>query len=384
MPRRFTLNPEEDQEAYNYKPSQFSRKVKSGFEFEENDPRFSPQTKRAIGYRPQEEEEEDDDPYGYGDAISRYRKELGGEQPALAKYRQALQDTPRMQDYDLGKWGKVGAALAGFGAGYQDPVKGVAVAKSLREAPWKTALEQHDRDLEGLGTEAEFEQDDRKNRMAGVKLELDTIDKRRDDDRNDLNIGSQIQRRREQTKNELSRLGLDWKKYDLDYLDRLDDNERADLIAAETAKHNRETEGTARGQLSVARQNANTATGRLNFQMGPEFDETVQTNMFNRFMDEKEETGRNQRDGTGSDSWVTPNVQRDAEDTVATTFYRDPMYRKFLIPDAGGRIIINPNLDESETNTPEYEAFELAMAGEIDKVINTKRGQGTGIYRRVP
>jgi len=387
MPRQFTFNPEDDQEDYNYRPTQMSRRVKNNLVFEENDSRFKPQPlKSRIGFVPEEEPEEKD-PYGYNEIINRYRKELGGEQPALSKYRQAIQNTPQQQDYDLGKWGKIGAALSGFGAGYQDPAKGIAVARELREAPWQRALKQHETDIDNLGTEAEFEQKDRAARMKGLDLELDTVKNRRTADREDMNIGSQIQRRQQQTKNELSRLGIDTRRLDWDIINGMSDNELAAFVANETVRHNQSSENTANFNANTSRGQLGVSQGRLGFDKDRWLNDFGYKQERDRVGDYQwgAELSQNDRriDNQGSDSWVTPNVQRDAEDTVATTFYREPMYRKFLTPDANGRIIINPNLDESLKNTPEYEAFELAMAGEIDKVINTKRGHGTGNYRRV-
>jgi len=387
MPRQFTFNPEDDQEDYNYRPTQMSRRVKNNLVFEENDSRFKPQPlKSRIGFVP-DEEPEDPDPYGYDEAISRYRKELGGEQPALSKYRQAIQNTPQQQDYDLGKWGKIGAALSGFGAGYQDPAKGVAVARELREAPWQRALKQHETDVNNLGTEAEFEQDDRKNRMAGAKLELETIkDRRAADETRRLNQ-SLIGRRSAQTQIERDKQNLSEEEFDLKYKDTLADNELASKLGDSLIGYRTGQLGIGRRNAATGERNAGTNAGRLDFAKDSWLNDFGYKQERDRVGDYQwgAELSQNDRriDNQGSDSWVTPNVQRDAEDTVATTFYREPMYRKFLTPDANGRIIINPNLDESLKNTPEYEAFELAMAGEIDKVINTKRGHGTGNYRRV-
>jgi hypothetical protein len=374
MARRFNFGDEDT-----YVPSRFSPRVKRNFAFEENDERFEP--KQRIGFMP-EEEEEDDDPYGYKDIITRYRKELGSEQPALARYRQEIMNTPQMQDHDLGKWGRVGAALAGFGAGYQDPMQGVKVAREIREAPWQRALKQHETLVGNLGQEAEFEQDDRKNRMAGLKLELDSVKDRRTADTAEMNIKSQIERRREQTKAELERLGLDWRKYDLDRLDKLSDNERADLLARETGRHNRATEGTANFNAQTSRGQLGVARDRFRFESGPKFNEEVQTNMHNRFMDEQEEAGRNERDRTGSASWLAPNVQRDAEDAASLEIYRDsPQYRDFFIPDDEGYISLKKDLTPAQLASPEFKELELEIANRVNSKLNTRRGGSR--YQRV-
>jgi len=411
MDRRYSFGGDD-----NYRPSQFSPRVKSKFAFDENDERFNP-VKPKIGFVP-EPEEEDEDPYGYGDALNRYRNELGSEQPALAKYREALQNTPQQQDYDLGKWGKIGAALSGFGAGYQDPAKGVAVARSLREAPWQRALAQHEKDLKGIGTEAEFEQDDRKNRMEGIKLELDTIGKRRTADREARLAESTITRQGTQNRNETGRLNMDISNTDAD-------NERADAIAridaaykaglitvaqknAETNRINAGTNQynagstrmnaiTNQGQLGVSQQNAainsfNAGTSRFNadttrkrfeFDSGPEFERNIQNDMFNHYMDEKEESGRNARDLTGAASYIAPNAQSDAMDSAALDIHQNlPQYRKFLTMDPkSGYIRVNPNLSQQQLADPAFIEFKQLLTGKAKKIMNTTRGGGSGRYQ---
>jgi len=416
MDRRYSFGGED-----NYRPSQFSPRVKSKFAFDENDERFNP-VKPKIGFmpEPEEEPEEDPDPYGYGEIISRYRKELGGEQPALAKYRTAIQNTPQQQDYDLGKWGKLGAALSGFGAGYQDPAKGIAVARSLREAPWQRALKQHETDVNNLGTEAEFEQKDRAARMKGLDMELDTVKNRRTADREAALAKSTILRQGTQNRNETGRLDMDISNTDADNeradaIARVDQAYKAGLItvAQKNAETNRINAGTNQynagstrmnaitnqGQLGVSQQNAainsfNAGTSRYNadttrkrfeFDSGPEFERNIQNDMFNHYMDEKEEAGRNTRDLTGSASYIAPNAQSDAMDSAALDIHQNlPQYRKFLKMDPkSGYIRVNPELTPQQLADPAFIEFKQLLTGKAKKIMNTTRGGqgGSGRYQ---
>jgi hypothetical protein len=304
---------------------------------------------------------------------------------------------PQRHDYDLGKWGKVGAALAGFGAGYQDPAKGVAVATGLRDAPYKRALTDYDNKLKNLGEVAGFEQDDRKNRMAGLKLELEGVKDRRTADRDDLKFQSEADRRRDQTKNEIARLGLDWRKFDLDMLDKLSDNQRADLLANETVTHNRNTEETGNFNARTGRMNAgtnafNAQTSRntSDFHIGPEFENKKWTDLVNQGIRINEETGRNERDKTGSTSYVNPNQQRDANDAAATELYQSfPNWRnKYFIKNDKGYITLNPELSQEDMDSPEGQQVLSKYRGRARALANQRRGGGstntTGTGRFVP
>jgi hypothetical protein len=370
MGRRFTFGDEDT-----YIPSRPTSRIRPAVLGNYNPSQFTNE---------ESEPEENPDPYGYNEIISRYRKELGSEQPALARYRTELQNTPQQQDYDLGKWGKVGAALAGFGAGYQDPAKGIAVATQLREAPWQRALKQHDRTLQGLGTEAEFEQDDRKNRMAGLKLELDSVKDRRTADTNEMNIMSQVQRRRAQTKAELDRLGLDWKKYDLDKLDKMSDNERADLLARETERHNLATEGTADFNADSSRMNARTNQGNLGLNLNKFTYQQGRDNVDDYHWGAELAQNDRKIDNDSSASWLAPNVQRDAQDYVAQNMMQDPMYRDFF-EDKGNGYMARKQMTAAQQLTPEYLNFEREFARQVERAENQRRtgtGRGTGRFSR--
>ena len=150
---------------------------------------------------PQYEQPEEEEYDPYADVLKRYQSVLSEDAPALRRYRDASQNVPKREDYELGGWGRFGAALAGFGAGMRNPSEGIAVARSLRENPYRQAMADFEVDRNLMSEEAEFERYDRTNKLKGLDIELESLKDRDEQYRKNVDTQSQVDLRGRQGRN---------------------------------------------------------------------------------------------------------------------------------------------------------------------------------------
>lgn len=365
MARRFLFGNTEQQEPYN--PSQMTPRVKRNFSFEENDDRFYP--------RDEAEEETETDPYQ--DIISRYRSTLTGQSPALTRYRSGMQNMPKREEYDLGKMGKLGAALAGFGAGFRNPAEGIVVARSLRDAPYKRALEDYSLEMDNLGNEAQFEHDDRTTKLKGLDLELEALKDNRTFGETQRVNSSLINRRGVQNESDRAKSGLDRDRFNMDFADTNHDNTLADAMGQSLRNYRVGQTENAKGNLNMRGKEFGLNTDK--------FGHAKEMDLLNLGQRQTEEFGRNKRDSNnGTNSWITPSAEETANELTAAEMAREfPQYRQFFNIRSGYAPELNDELDDEILNSPEYIQMMMEFKGRVNKRLNNKRGGSSGRFEEL-
>lgn len=345
----------------NYNPNRMSPRVQRNFQFDLNDERFN---QPSV-----EQEQEQSDPYN--DIISRYRSILSGDSPALGRYREAMQNMPRREDHDLGRWGKIGAALAGFGAGYNDPSEGIKVATSLREAPYRRALDDYGLELNNLGQEAEFEHQDRANRLKGLDLELESYKDRRSLEREDRLAESLVGRRNFQNRNDARRTGIDEGRFHMDFTNMNADNERDDKLGDSLMNFR-----TNQNKIGFGNLNARNRALDLDTE---EFGHRRETDLLNLGQRQVEERGRNSRSANSGQSWITPSAEDTATDLTLEEVAREfPAWRDFMLITPNYVPEIRKDLREDILNSDAYRSFISEVKGRINRRLNNRRGSDSG------
>lgn len=98
--------------------------------------------------------------------------------PMMEQYRQYLMNAPKRQDYQLGKWGKLGALASGVieGGLSKSPGRGIDVTRNIAERPYRMAMEDYGQRGQNLGELANIEyRDVRDNIDLESKIAADQI-----------------------------------------------------------------------------------------------------------------------------------------------------------------------------------------------------------------
>lgn len=82
----------------------------------------------------------DQDELSTGDPVASVKPTNANLTPAEQQYQQISGAAPKQSDYKPSVLRRIGAALAGAGAGWRNPVQGVQVARDIDEAPYNRAL----------------------------------------------------------------------------------------------------------------------------------------------------------------------------------------------------------------------------------------------------
>lgn len=105
---------------------------------------------------------------------------------ALMEY---IASQPKREDYQLGKWGKVGAALTAAAAGFNNPTEGVRLGTELRDRPYTNAMQDYATKGSGLKLAADLESDLYGKDLDYQKMFHDWQDKAADNAREDVKVG---------------------------------------------------------------------------------------------------------------------------------------------------------------------------------------------------
>ena len=113
-------------------------------------------------------------------------QEIQEETSAIDAFRNYLQRAPQREDYAPGLGNRIGAAIAGFGVGLQDPAKGFALSQSMIEQPYRRAQEAYEAEGGRLGSLAEIEATTNKARLEDRKAYQEYLKNLNVDEREDF------------------------------------------------------------------------------------------------------------------------------------------------------------------------------------------------------
>lgn len=331
----------------------------------------------------------------YFDEIMRMRNNPG---PGSAAYRSALNEMPTPEEYKPNWMTRIAAGLSGFGAGYKDPASGVETARSVNEAPYRSALEQYGNRLGTLKEGADLEQQETESTLK--------------------------------TMSEARALGLKYDEFKLKRDNEFADNERADLLAGSTVNRNTayadslkkkkfgqvaveggtqyvddsdptnnftvrgETIGT--GNLNVARTNArtnqtNATTNQTNAQTSRNTSDANVQNVYNQMENRDANTliaggnaetnARRANDSSRNiDSLiksradrttgrpVAPTQQKAAYDQALRQLYTDPEFRNYITQSTNGYFdAADPN--DFDDDQEGYSEFTEALEATVEEIL---------------
>lgn len=110
---------------------------------------------------------------------------------ATRAFMDYVQNTPKREDYQLGKWGKVGAAITAGLAGFNNPIAGVELGQELRNRPYTYAMQDYATKGKGLEAAAGIESDMYGHDLNFQKMMMEYGDKLADNKREDIRTGIQ-------------------------------------------------------------------------------------------------------------------------------------------------------------------------------------------------
>lgn len=123
--------------------------------------------------------------------LSRRLQQAALNTPAMNAYQRYVANPPNPANYQPGKLGRLAATLGGFAAGWQDPARGVNLARNILDEPYQQALLQYQQRGKGLEQSALAEERGISNLSRATNEALQRMEQRRS------NIEKEANRRQE-------------------------------------------------------------------------------------------------------------------------------------------------------------------------------------------
>lgn len=273
--------------------------------------------------------------------------------PGIRAYRQHLTTMPDREQYRPSGWDRFAAALSGFSAGMRNPGEGIAVARDINEAPYRSAMEDYAARGAGLRERAEMEQDELNSKLRALQqaralgLRYDEYElRRRESEAKMRNDAANVDINRARADAYVKSVGRNryngTPQQDGSVL-WVNENDPRDT-------HITKGNSVAAGQLGVARTNAGANVRRANTSAAAQ-----------------QETGRHNREmekrPTAADRPPLPRAQQDAEDLALTQMAADPIFSDYIRVKGG-----LPEVVEDD-GSPDYQDFLDALDAKVEEIL---------------